>query len=100
MIVGGVASAAAAYVWWCPFLGFTDVLPRVLIAFPWFLPGAVAVAGLSTGSADATLVFSALAAGAVALMQYALNWLFGGIAPNQLARALLMGGAPSVVFSM
>lgn len=34
LLVGAAAGAAVGYFYWAPYLGFTDVLPRVIAAIP------------------------------------------------------------------
>lgn len=95
-VAGGLIGGALAYVYWAPYLGFTDMLPRVLIGSPYVIIGLFG-GGFGGVDIEAGAAVFAILAGGVALGQYIANALLAPYVPQQLTRAVLMGPAMSLL---
>ncbi len=98
-LIGGVGLAAAAYVYVAPMLGYTDLIPKLIIASGFILGGDQLGTDLMSENSNAVIVdvvSIALGVGVMVLVQPAV----ASLVSSQVLQALLLGPACAVVVGL
>lgn len=97
--IGGVGLAAASYVYLAPMLGYSDMIPKLIVSSGFILSGDQLGTDLASENANAVVadvVAIAAGVGIMILVQPAV----AGFVSNQILQALLLGPACAVVVGL
>lgn len=98
-IIGGIGLAAASYVYLAPRLGYSDLIPKLIVSSGFILSGDQLGTDLFSGATNAAimdLVSIALGVGIMILVQPAV----ASLVSSQVLQALLLGPACAVVVGL